>query len=290
MSTRLSLFRANRRGVWNHPTLQLGSDVVDLDSSDFRDVTSSDVEDDVNLQGKIWESGLNFHTPGTWQSEPFLSNWRNLQHLMTSLSGIHHSKSTTSEPSWRVVTPPVSLVDKIYFNLQYWQLHLQYLNQFQHSLILYFKWQQEVMKTTVWKLSYQNIYFLFNHMYCLKNLRVPYFWVSPSHWLQRSKAESVTLVNNRCIYSVHYYRNDWVTRRLIARTFVYMIPVYPSSKMCEHWYETLKQKREFNLFWTLGAKIEISLYCLSQKHPAIKLKSISFWPLCAFMTWLSTLK
>ena len=34
-------------------TLQLGSDVVDLDSGDFRDVTLSDVEDDINLQGRV---------------------------------------------------------------------------------------------------------------------------------------------------------------------------------------------------------------------------------------------
>ena len=34
-------------------TLQLGSDVVDLDSSDFPDVTSSDVEDDFNLRGRV---------------------------------------------------------------------------------------------------------------------------------------------------------------------------------------------------------------------------------------------
>ena len=34
-------------------TLQLGTDVVDLDSGDFPDVTSSDVEDDVNLRGRV---------------------------------------------------------------------------------------------------------------------------------------------------------------------------------------------------------------------------------------------
>ena len=34
-------------------TLQLGTDVVDLDSGDSPDVTSSDVEDDVNLRGRV---------------------------------------------------------------------------------------------------------------------------------------------------------------------------------------------------------------------------------------------
>ena len=34
-------------------TLQLVSDVVDSDSSDFLDVTSSDVENDVNLRGRV---------------------------------------------------------------------------------------------------------------------------------------------------------------------------------------------------------------------------------------------
>ena len=34
-------------------TLQLGTDVVDLDSGDFPDVTSSDVEDDVNLRVRV---------------------------------------------------------------------------------------------------------------------------------------------------------------------------------------------------------------------------------------------
>ena len=34
-------------------TLQLGTDVEDLDSGDFPDVTSSDVEDDVNLRGRV---------------------------------------------------------------------------------------------------------------------------------------------------------------------------------------------------------------------------------------------
>ena len=34
-------------------TLQLGTDVVDLDSGDFTDVTSSDVEDDINLRGRV---------------------------------------------------------------------------------------------------------------------------------------------------------------------------------------------------------------------------------------------
>ena len=35
-------------------TLKLGTDVVvDLDSGDFPDVTSSDVEDDVNLRGRV---------------------------------------------------------------------------------------------------------------------------------------------------------------------------------------------------------------------------------------------
>ena len=34
-------------------TLQLGTDDVDLDSGDFPDVTSSDVEDDVNLRGRV---------------------------------------------------------------------------------------------------------------------------------------------------------------------------------------------------------------------------------------------
>ena len=49
-------------------TIQLGTDVVDLDSGDFPDVTSSDVEDDVNL--------CQFH----------------LQHLMTSHPGNHQSQ------------------------------------------------------------------------------------------------------------------------------------------------------------------------------------------------------
>ena len=34
-------------------TLQLGTDVVDLDSGDFTDVTSSDDEDEVNLRGRV---------------------------------------------------------------------------------------------------------------------------------------------------------------------------------------------------------------------------------------------
>ena len=55
----LELNRVNQTYVFSEQTdvaggtitLQLGIDVVDIDSGDFPDVTSSDVEDDINLQG-----------------------------------------------------------------------------------------------------------------------------------------------------------------------------------------------------------------------------------------------
>ena len=48
-------------------TLQLDTDVADLDSGDFQDVTSSDVEDDVNLRGR----GLQYQYPGEgWWFQP----------------------------------------------------------------------------------------------------------------------------------------------------------------------------------------------------------------------------
>ena len=118
-------------------TLQLGTDVVDLDSGDSPDVTSSDVKDDVNLPGRVlivlgvvrawrrcWSSAAlsdslvmmelalwnkAFTTPRTIRTLP-----RKLTSSLTSddvTSGeSSESRSTTSVPSWRVVVPPATSV------------------------------------------------------------------------------------------------------------------------------------------------------------------------------------
>ena len=69
-------------------TLKLGSDVVDLDSSDFRDVTSSGVEDDFNLMSSVGSSCLRRVIVYSW-----------LPHCDLVMGFL---RAPRSETSWRV--------------------------------------------------------------------------------------------------------------------------------------------------------------------------------------------
>ena len=56
----------------------------------------------------------------------------------------------------------------------------------------------------------------------VKNLRVLHFWASLSQSLKWST--SWPRWNDQCMNSVHYYRYEWISGRLIARTLGYMTP------------------------------------------------------------------